>query len=73
MTSFDRVSKLPTGSLINFIHVLSKNNFGDTKLLHEINKTVYNRRNQLTSIDISIIMRCLYEIDRVTPEVSYIF
>lgn len=37
MTTFENIAELSPASLIEFVRVLSKNNFGDSKLLLEIN------------------------------------
>ena len=74
MTAFrGEVAKLPPSSLVNFVGVLGRNNFGEAQLLLEVNRAILNRRKELTPIDMSMLMACLYELDRVTIELDELF
>lgn len=69
MATFENIGQLPPASLIEFVRVLSKNNFGDSKLLVDINKAIYDKQNHFNVVDFAILMTCLNELDRVTVDV----
>jgi hypothetical protein len=73
MTAFQEVDQLPPNSLVNFVGVLAKNNFGDAKLLLAVNQAILNKQKDLTTVDMSMLMSSLYELDRVTVELDMVF
>ncbi len=73
MTAFEHVGQLPPNSLVNFVSVLARNNFGDAKLLLAVNQAILNKQKDLTTVDMSMLMGSLYDLDRVTEELNAVF
>jgi hypothetical protein len=53
--------------------VVSNNNFGDGKLLLELNKIVVDKQRMFTLTDMCIMLSGLAEIDRVTDSSLQMF
>lgn len=53
--------------------VLARNNFGDAKLLLAVNQAILNKQKDLTTVDMSMLMGSLYDLDRVTEELNVVF
>lgn len=53
--------------------MLARNNFGDAKLLIQVNKAILNKLKELTTVDMTMLMGFLYELDRVTVELDVVF
>ena len=55
------------------MNVLARNNFGDAKLLLAVNQAILNKQKDLTTVDMSMLMGSLYDLDRVTEELNVVF
>lgn len=73
MTAFEGVSKLPPSSLVNFVSVLARNNFGDAELLLQVNHAILEKRKSFSEVEMTMLMGHLYELDRVTHDLDSVF
>jgi len=55
------------------VSVLARNNFGDARLLLAVNQAILDKQKDLTTVDMSMLMGSLYDLDRVTVELNVIF
>jgi hypothetical protein len=52
---------------------MARNNFGDAKLLLAVNQAILDRQKDLTTVEMSMLMGSLYDLDRVTQELNEVF
>lgn len=73
VTEVANIQTLTPNSLVDFIRVVTNNNFGDGKLLLELNKIVVEKQRMFNVTDMCMMLSGLAEIDRVTDSSLQMF